>query len=268
MLEGLIPESREREFKKKIDFRQVFRAKLESIAPLSEQESKWESPDFQSLGIKKIKRKIPAVIFRKYFEGNMQLWITDHRNTTELNYIHDDVRVELRKFLEANNLNPEISLNASSAYIIQDDKDKLYLFFDGVVAEGRKDDVDFGYDCGIESLKKYEKLMKRYGIEKMMGQFNKIKIEGNTTSYGWKMENILDKDIIGRIRENEYLVSFAKKYKMTNSQFMRFRIRAIAGREAVLLTEKEIVKRGFRYLVNLDDLAKEVIVQDKEDGHL
>lgn len=264
MPEGLVPESRE--IKKKIDFRQIFNTKLESIAPLSEQDSEWESADFQDLGIKKVKRKIAAVIFG-FSVNKLQLWITDPKNT-ESNYIHDDVKVELGKFLETNNSKMKIGLTGS-AYIIQNGEGKLYLFFDGVVAEGRKNDVDFGYDYGIESLKKYEELMQRYGIEKMIGQFSEVTTKGDTTTYGYKMMNILNKDIIGRIRENEYLVGFAKKYGMTNNQFMRFRIRAIAGREATLTDkDKEITKRGFRYLVNLDDLAKEVIAQDKEEGHL
>jgi hypothetical protein len=267
-MEEITLKPNKKEVAPKVNFKQLFDAKLESIAPLSEQDSEWESEGFQDLGIKKIKRKVPAVIIR--FSGDkkpLQLWATDPKNTTSVNYIHDDVREELKKFLETSNLNPEISSNASSAYVIQDDEDKLYLFFDGVVAEGRKSDVEFGYEFGSSHIKKYEELMKRYGIEKMMGQFHETKTEGDTTSYGWKMENILDKDIIGRIRENEYLVTFAQKYQMTNNQFMRFRLRAIAGREATL-RDKEATKRGVSYLIDLDDLAKEIIAQDKEEGHL
>lgn len=268
MPEGLMSESREREIKKKINFRKIFAEKIESIEPLSEQDSEWESAGFQDLGIKKIKRKIPAVIFRGFSGNKLQLWATDPKNTTQVNYIHDDVREELEKFLEASNLDPEISSNATSAYIIQDDEDKLYLFFDGVVAEYRKEDVSFGYDYGVESLKKYEELMKRYGIEKMMGQFNETKTEGDTKTLGWKMENILDKDIIGRIRENEYLVKFAKKYGMNNTQFMRFRVRAIEGRKAAL-GDREAAEKGISYLdVDLDNLAKEIMAQSEEEGHV
>ena len=246
----------------KVNFKQIFDEKLQSIAPLSEQESEWESEGFQDLGIKKIKRKVPAVIFRKSFKSKLQLWTTNPKNIKS-RYPHDDIREELEKFLEANRLNPEIGSNASSAYIIQDNENKLYLFFDGITAEGRKRETEYGYD----SVKKYEDLMQQYGIEKMMGQFSETKKKGNTTSDGWKMENILDKDIIGRIRENEYLVKFAEKYQMTNNQFMRFRLRAIAGREAAL-KDKEGASKGISYLIDLDDLAKEVIAQDKEEGHL
>ena len=269
MPEGLIPNSREREIKKKIDFRKIFAEKIESITPLSEQDSEWESADFQDLGIKKIKRKIPAVIVR--FSGNnkkLQLWITDPKDTTTANYIHDDVREELGKFLEANKLNPEISKNATSAYVIQDEEGRLYLFFNGITAEGKKFDVEMGYNYGLDYLKKHEELMQRYGIEKMIGQFDETITKGDTTSYGWKMENILDKDIIGRIRENEYLVKYAQKYKMTNIQFMRFRLRAIEGRKAAL-GNKEAAEKGISYLdVDLDNLAKEILAQSEEEGHL
>jgi hypothetical protein len=121
------------------------------------------------------------------------------------------------------------------------------------VAENRKEDIEFAYKFGSKHIKEYEELMKRYGIEKMMGQFS----DGN---YGWKMENILNKDIIGRIRENEQLVKFAKKYQMTNNQFMRFRIRATSSVEGY---KKE--KKNLRYMVDLDTLAKEIINQDKEE---
>lgn len=185
-----------------------------------------------------------------------------------MNYIHDDVREELKKFLEASNLDPEISSYATSAYIIEDDEDKLYLFFNGAVAEYRKNDVKYGYEFGYKNIKKYEELMQRYGIEKMIGQFDETKTEGDTTTFGWKMENILDKDIIGRIRENEYLVKFSKKYKMTNTQFMRFRVRAIEGKKAAL-GDKEAARKGVSFLdIDLDNLAKEVVAQSEEEGHL
>jgi len=258
MSERFTPEQKEK--RPKLDFKQIFQEKLESITPLSDEDSEWEAVDFRNLGIKIIKRKAPAIIF-SFPKNKEQLWATDPKNIKS-NYPHDKVRAELENFLKTNHYKPGIISYATSAYIMQDDKNKLYLFFDGPTAERKKEEADRGYYDGV---KKYDDLIQRYGIEKMIGQFPEITTEGDTTTYGYKMVPILDRDIIGKIRENDYLRSFAKKYGMSISQFMRFRIRAISAREAAI-KDKEASEKGMQYLIDLDTLAKEVLLP--EEGHL
>ena len=257
MLEKSTLTSQER--KKEIDFSAIFNEKLESITPLSEQESKRESGKFQSIGIKKIIRKCPAIIFVNFFGDKKQLWITDSLKTDN-DHPHTKVKKELKDFLEINKLNQENKLRVlSSAYVVQDDENKLYLFFDGFPTETIERDIN---EYGFNYIKKYEELMQSYGIKKMIGLLPETTNKGDYAN-GRNVENILDKDIIGKMREDESLVSYAKKYKMTNNQFMRFRIRAIAIREAVL-KNKGTIDGGKKYLINLDDLAQEIIIQDKE----
>lgn len=270
MPEGLTSNlNEEKEVLGSVDFKKIFNDKLANIAPLSEQEDKGFEKIFKNFEIGKIKKKCPAVIFEGFPENKMQLWIADPKNIVNNNYSHYETRKELKNFLETNKLDPTTTQLADLAYIIQDEKEKLFLFFDGQFAEAIKKSIERGkrYDYFF-SIKKYEDLMRRYGIEKMIGQFTEL----TTTSNGaiinsYKTENILNEDVLGEIRENEYLFSYAKKYNMTKNQFINFRIRAIAGREAAL-KDKEAAERGTSYLINLDDLAKEVIAQDVKENHL
>ena len=85
-------------------------------------------------------------------------------------------------------------------------------------------------------------LGERYGLEKIIGRFGHIGDEE-------KIENLLDFDLVGRLREDNYLAGFAKKYKMTNNQFMRFRS---------LVKSMQAAKQS----TDVDKIAKDVATED------
>lgn len=252
-----------------INFKRIFDDKLESIKPLSTSDSEWEAHGLDEVGINSVKRKAPCIIFysKRDIDLGYNIWLEDSRDC-DRRYPHDDVIDSFKKFQKENKIT--IDYGNFSGFIIEDKEGKKYLLFLDNVAEYKKEDV-----IDQESRRYLIDLSRDYGIEKIIGSFKyEIKETSEnptsgafsyTVSTGFKFENILDENILANIRENSYLKSFAEKYKMTNTQFMRFRIRAISGRKAY---EKEKVDEGVRYLINLDDLAKEVIAQDKEEGYL
>ena len=67
----------------------------------------------------------------------------------------------------------------------------------------------------------------------------------------------MDQDLIGERREDLYFLSIAKKYDMTNIQYMRFRIIA----KSVLDAAKE---KGIQIIKSIEEIAQEVVNENKE----
>lgn len=93
--------------------------------------------------------------------------------------------------------------------------------------------------------------MQKYNIKKIIGQFNERELPNGSKIFGYTgTQEILNLELVGKERENRFLHSFAQKYKMTNTQFLRF------------LTHIKTQKQGQTY----DEIAQEVIRMDKENN--
>ena len=257
-----------KETKPVIDFQQIFESKLASIEPLTPQEAEWESRGLEDIGVNSVIRQAPCVILypdpmKNDAEKNYDIWVEDAKNCS-FDYPHEDVQETFKKFQKQQG--GGIAKPGRSAYVIEDNQKRLYLLFGTKAAEFTKQDLDYA-----DERKLWEGLMLRYHFSKLIGQFpyQKRWVEDGVDhgEFGSNFVNIFDKDIVGRIRENSYLMHFADKYGMTNTQFMRFRLRAISARD-VALSDKESAERGTGYLLDLDTLAKDVIAQDREEGSL
>lgn len=246
--------------KNPLDLKKAFEEKLGSIEPLSEREGWWESAGLHEFGIETIKRKAPCILFydKKDINSGFNLWLEDAKECHP-DYPHNDVEKKLRKFLEENKI--QLNFMDFSSYFIEDNKEKRYLFFDAITAEWLKSNMK-----SSKPKINMEKLMLNYNIDKIFGKFPHSQEDDYSQSTDSNIVNIIGKDAFGSIRENSYLISFAQKYNMTNSQFMRFRLRAIASREAMLHDEKakNAIEKGATYSIDLDTLAQETVSENEE----
>lgn len=245
-----------------INFKEIFDAKFDSIKTLTSDEIKYESYGLDGLITGNLKKKAPCVLFypdKDMFLG-YNIWVKDAKNCDK-RFPHSDVESEFEEFQKSKKV--DIAHFTGSAYILEDDLKKKYLLFSAVAAKGRKDQLN--HDTFLKNM--LEDLVERYGISKIFGQFSFGGVEtlGDFTKndYSSKIVDLQNNDIFGAIRENTYLYSFAEKYKMTNSQYMRFRIRAISSSRASL-ERREDADKGISYLIDLDDLAEEVKEQNIE----
>ncbi len=253
-----------------INYKEIFDQKLASIKGVSRGKGDVLS-GLEGLGIKVVKLA-PALIFSpKEFEWpkkEYQLWLEDF-NDTGVMYPHAKAEDRLKQFLASKKveLPKETRMILLSSYVIQDDQGSVYLIVDNLLGRVIRTDVS-----DEESQTKWSDLVSRYALKQVITKIpeGKSVIDLYSSRYGSKPETLISLDLVGQIRENMYLLSFGEKYKMTNSQFMRFRLRAITSREAAL-NDKDAALNGVSYLINLDDLAKEVVSapkEEKEEGYL
>jgi hypothetical protein len=267
-----------------IDFKKIFDEKLASIEPIGETERLNVVQGLDRLGIK-VKKLAPCLNFGidKTAEGGTRnsysdLWIEDDkdiRNAKDdygrydiIKQPHHYLEHKLDDYLESSELELGLYL---PGYIIQDEKNEIYLIvphdFGKIVAEARGKSIEGKQDY-FDILEKYLRLLHKYNIKQIIGKFRAGELEKRKEiGYGSGAGKVLDInfDLFGEIGENRYLGTFGEKYKMTNTQYLRFWLRAKAGFEAQKEENKKEPeeKTNLRYLVDLDKLAKEVIEQGK-----
>lgn len=228
-----------------INFVKIFHDKLKTIEPLNENLRSYEASYFDKIGVKRVKRKADALYFytKNTEEPKLNLWIEDPKDIGDKVFIHARCEEGLRDFLNLRDekLNQEIV--SLGGLIIQDEEDRLYFFTRGAIAKELEWQMSQSY-----LNKRWISLCQEYEIEKIFGQFSHKWTEGNMKRYGLKTKVILSNiDPAGKEAENRYLLSFAKRYGMTNNQYLRFR----------LLTSPQ---QGITY----DEVADDSIEWDKE----
>lgn len=231
-----------------VDFVGIFHQRLRAIPPFPQQEWAAEAWDFQEVGITGIKRKAVGVLFDDaintiQFPASSDLWIEDPRGLINRGSLHSQVVQRLEEFAAKRNIH--IGPAPESYYLIQDDKDDVYLVVNGKTEENFRDVYD---NAGLRE--RYVGLMERYGIKQLIGDG----LSEDKDQYGRNKSTderafVVDLDLIYRLRQNAYFVGIAKKYGMTNLQLMRFRAIALGAREA-------------GQLIWDDQLAREIVSQD------
>ncbi|HEY4493831.1 MAG TPA: hypothetical protein VJB95_00120 [Candidatus Paceibacterota bacterium] len=250
-----------------IDFKKIFLEKLETIEPVPDEYREDQASGFESLGIKRLKREVPALVFLLPTEntGEFRLWITDPKNVRSKFMPHEDVEQELANFLEISTSSSKFPRYPTGGFLLQDESGLLCLILDKIRSE-RVDRIMDETRWWENERIPFLDMLQSYGISRVAGTFSKeTRIEtpeGGATEYSTDNRILIDKDIIGERREDLALLEVAKKYKMTNTQFMRFRILAKSSSDSF--------KRGeFKGLPNMrlrdvEEIAKEVIAEDRE----
>ncbi len=233
----------------RLDFRRIFYDKLASLPVYeSEQEMKDAAYGYEGVGIMKIKKQGPALIFVcSNDEGpdwNYQIWLENPVDIGDHRYPHTEVEDKLTKYLQGINLEIKIQL---SAFVLQDDKDRIYIVLDSIPASRIKEDMESQYsEIGRNS---WIRFLDQYHIERIVGNFpHKYDEPDGSPVYDWNTERLVDSDIISEIKDDNYLYGFAEEHQMTNTQWLRFRRLAKSLRH--------------RQKLNLDKLAKAVIEDD------
>lgn len=245
----------------KPDFRRIFAERLTAMPTIPDEEQEEQAGGFEPIGIKKLKRDIPALLLNmpqnEEDEQAFDLWITDPETIHYKYEPHDEVRSDLSKSLGINKGDPGFPRNLVGARVLEDDDGLLYLLVDEI----RSKSLD-RYMNDDQNRTRLLDLLQRYGITKVAGTFFRTKQEGDSMSSDYKTEAIIDQDLIGERREDLRLLSIARKYNMTNTQYMRFRLLAKSAIDAV--KSGEIKEQGVKILRDVEEIAKEVVGEDGE----
>ena len=245
----------------KHDFRRIFLEKLGKIEPIPEEDRQDQASGFETIGIKKLKREAPVLLLNlpgsEEDEQSFDLWVTDPTTIHHHDQPHVEVERDLAKFLGVHEEDPEFPKYPVGGAILQDDDGLLYLLVDEIRSKR------FGYYLDDDKNRvRLLDLLQRYGISKVAGRFWRKHREGDKFWAGGETETIIDQDLIGERREDLRLLDIAKKYNMTNTQYMRFRILAKSAIDAV--KQGKIKEPGVKILRDVEEIAKEVVEADKK----
>lgn len=247
------------------DFKKIFLITLASVAPISKDRRQYKEIGLEALGIREVVKEIPAMIFfvpdsgqHDYEgEGHYEMWAVNPAEIKDKFEPHYEVTEKLAKLLdtEMHPFERELKYNLFGGKIIVDDNDKLYLLIDEIRAEELESKMK-------TNEKRILDLLVRYKINKVVGKFWRTRKIGNDESSGNEYEMVVDEDIIGKRRENTYLLKLARENGLSNSQFMRFRARAISAKEANEKIAKQNARRKKKvgYIpVDYDKIIKEIL---------
>ncbi len=219
----------------KVDYRQIFWDKLNSMPALSDDEIMDESRGFSEFGIQQVRKKAPAIIFegkKIRNDRNYDLWIEDP-NDVSRRFPHDELEDSLKYFQEERGIKVERH-GSFHGYVIQDEKNNVHLFFEGIAGQNMFKNVN---QFAFIGYKKWMlNLMRKYGVEKMICNLSEFHRDGLKV-----LEEALevDTDVVGKTREENYFRDFAEKYGMTYSQYIKFRAYVRSNWEAGKPTDCE-----------------------------
>lgn len=223
-------------------FKELFLKRLQDIEPFSKEDGENEAYSLRPLGISTIRLQAPVVIFAlakspEYLDdGPYQLWIEDIKRVSDKSYPHYELEAQLESYLDDNKIlksNPRPS--RGSAYVIESDQGQLYLTVSSIIASSLSCRLQCEVEQYVEGQKQFAKfvpLIGEYGLTNIIGTFSLDIKDGNLTLFTSYQKFLLEADLIGKIRENNYIYSFAEKYQMTYFQFLRFRSLVLACKES------------------------------------
>lgn len=222
-------------------FLSLFHQKINAVTP--NPESTWRSNgmDYIGVGIDQVKRNMPAVLFTTLSQPRkFNIWVEDPRKIINARWPHAETTIALREHLDQQQARLHTQL---PSFVIQDGQDNLYLVVDEIVG-------DIVRDHAVSELLRgnWSAIIDTYNIKQVI---TVARNDDPTMTYS---EVVLDSDLFGRLREDSYLLGFARRYGMNNFQYMRFRSIIYGAR-----TGKEIVP------LNYERLAKEILAADVQN---
>lgn len=218
-------------------FVNLFHQRLEQTKPLENVERGY----FREIGIDKVLREEYVIVFEVEQEKErrprpLHLWVRGP-NTPTVRFITGAVHYNLVE--EAQNHAPSgvtVSNYPAAAMVLQDNKGNIYLVADQM-SEARFNLVD-SY--------RWANLASSYGIAAIVKVIRKEEISEMRPIRWSKYVIETEYDYLGVTRERRYLESYARRYEMTNSQYLRFKSLA-----------KAFMQNSERY--GLDRLAQDII---------
>lgn len=225
---------------RRTNFKKIFDRKLASIVSFSEEEGKDEADDLKKVGIEQVKRKGVGIIFPRAYFGDFkfELWIEDPKDIQNDIYSHDEVCDQLEKFLGGVPFRPFWRISTS---IIENPLGEKFLLTDCLWTNSILNHLSWKSFLS-ERLKD---IIARYNLSKIIGTFKSVRHDEYGSWKGFSSGVVMENDLLGKRREDNYLFNLARQFDLTYLQLMRLRILSLSAKEANLP-------------VSYDRLAKEV----------
>ncbi|MCC7004520.1 hypothetical protein IT397_01215 [Candidatus Nomurabacteria bacterium] len=231
-----------------IYFKNTFFERLSQISDLDDEAAVNLASWYEDTGITSVKKEVPAVLFRSAY-NNMgpldSIWIENIKDINKDGLVHQQIRERLEE------TTGEDKIGHICGYVLVDGENKLHLIVDLLIGKYILEDKEIENKDYLDILE----ILKKYNIEDiiMKASERQLRIARRRGEVGFDpiAEAIVSKNMLEKRREDIFLVNMARKYNMTNNQYLRFRMLA-----------ESLYKSGTQ--VSLDELA-ESIVKD-EDG--
>ena len=209
------------------DLVSVFRHRMTTILPWNGERAQNEARDYKEVGITSVRRLVPALAMAVWIAGTppldeqgqtpYQLWVAQKQHDRMAEWVHDDLKDECKLLFPGYGL--ECTPFYIPCYMVEDDTGDYHLMI-----ESERWSTVLTSELRSDSRSVWMDLASRYSISTIFGQFAEEWGEGKPTIYVPRTRLIMGSDILGRIRERNFLLSIAAKYRMTNFQYLRFRI--------------------------------------------
>lgn len=239
----MTPEFKQIQTVEQFDFVTEFKSKLNSTTPIPEKDAAFEATYFESIGIEKLKRSIPALLL-SVDNKKLELWI-DNPNNLDLRFPHSHLEDKLKEKIYLDH----DRIRTQSALLLEDYEGNKYLSVKYWIGKMIKQNVEEGTEgIGVpeHDIESWEDLINRYGFHKIISPFQVIEKEQKGEIHYWQEKAVLSTDLLGSYREARFLRSFRVKYEMTAAQFLRFRTMVNSAKHA-------------QQAVNYDEFAKDIV---------
>ncbi len=228
------------------DFLKIFNERLQSIEPATGEDAKGLATWYDDPEITEIRREVPAVFFDsnnlEQFAPPVDIWIENSDNLDRTShYIHDQVVEKLGKFLGKNTM-PYLL----AGYILENSKGERFLVLDDIRAGGVRSNIERHEEFGGQEDLALLDVLNKYKISKVVKKTSKKIVSGDTTSWVGSSEEVIEKSMLDKRREDMALINIAKKHGMTNSQYLRL----VTLAKALFLDGKQ---------VSLEEIAKSIV---------
>jgi len=226
----------------KPNFVGLFNQRLAAIPPLPSHDQ-YEIPllrDYALPDTKRVVKALPAIVFITgktnpiyHAEADFDIWIEDPSELDRSYYPHGQLTESMKSYVRQHSrLHPA---RVSSAELFERENNERILVLD--IKDGRqsKENMDEFEDEKLQ----WAAMARRYHITNIYGDFPQY-----GTKYG-EVARVLTADVVGKIREDEFLRGYAQRNTMTNTEWMRFRTRALTAKASgVSVTYDNLVKES------------------------
>jgi hypothetical protein len=204
----------ENSIEKAVNFQKLFFERLQDVPEFKQEERRERASDFLGIGIFEIKKEARILLLKQQgFLSEWQIFLSAKNKDGNLS--HQDLINELLSL--DNHL---VAENIVRAKIIEDGESNLWVLLDEaslnfLKSKKLKDDKE--EHNFIDSLQKYF----------IKGVFGRTLILNNSSrKYESIFKKIYTSNLVLNHEENLILLNMAKKYEMTNNQFLRFHLMA------------------------------------------
>lgn len=196
---------REQECINQGDFLSVFKSRLQKMKPLEGIDREmFFYFKMSEINIKEADKAAVAIILEA--PDSIDIWIEDIRDLPPTNALH--LATE-RMLIDKIGKKPHSSF--TSAYIIVDTEGKIHLLKD-------TRNANFFFKV-IQDNENWLGLLERYPIDSLIGGIRESMTAGGSTYNGI----VIDRDVIGEIRERMMVEKYRENFEMTDEEFEEFR---------------------------------------------